>query len=79
MTGSRDIEGLEDLMSSRDMTQLEAIMYSGLLECRIDHMDWDDDDLARGLAKFLIDHLPEVHDDDDDRGSAGDLPSPTVE
>ncbi len=59
MTGSGDVEGLEDTMASRDMTQLEAIIFIGITSARRDHLDWDDDDLARYLAQFVVDNLTE--------------------
>lgn len=61
MTGSGDIEGLEDLMASQGMTQLEAVLFRGLTD-GYTHLEWDASDMARHLAAFLINNLAMVQE-----------------
>jgi hypothetical protein len=65
VVGSRDIEGLEDTMANREMTELEAIIFHGLNAGCEDHPDWDNQEMAKFLAQFLVDHLPETSNADD--------------
>lgn len=60
MTGSGDIEGLEDTMADRGMTELEAIIFHGINECVQNNPESDNNDLARFLAQYIVDHLKDM-------------------
>jgi hypothetical protein len=79
MTGSGDEADFRDTMANRGMTELEAVLYEGIQVHGLvpsDSIMSDDESMARFLATYLIQHLPETSDDNPSERAS---PEPTVE